>query len=81
MRSRFGRVCFGVEGHEKRSRVKIGRHGNISATCQQTRRVDAVAFRHRSIADAAEMVKKAAESDRNRQKSDRNERQKDPLVV
>ena len=50
------------EGHEKRSRVKIWRHDNISATCQQTRRVDAVVFRHRLMADAAaEMVKKAAE--------------------
>ena len=74
MRSRFGRVCFGVERHEKKSRLKIGRHGNISATCQQTRRVDehAVVLRHRLVADAAaEVVKKAEE----RQKSSK-ERQK-----
>ena len=63
-RSHFGRVCFGVEGDEERSRVNPWSHVNISGTCQQTQCVDehAVVLCHRLISDTVtEMVKKEAE--------------------
>ena len=60
----FGRACFGVEGHEEKSRVNPWRHSNISVTCQQTRRVDehAVVLRRQLIVDTeTETVKETVE--------------------